>query len=114
VIPFPSPTAVLDPERAMAQSEIQAVVEHAIDAMPDDFRIVLVARVLEEMSVEETADLLGLKTETVKTRRQGARRLLRRAVEEQVGPVLLDAFPFAGRRCERMTSAVLRELGMGA
>ena len=25
-------------------------------------------------------------------------------------PVLMDAFPFAGRRCERMTNAVLQRL----
>ena len=52
----------------MAQSQIQAAVERAIDDLPDEFRTVLVARVLEEMSVEETAELLGLKIETVKTR----------------------------------------------
>ena len=112
VIPFPAATASIDPERAMAQSQIQAAVEHAIDEMPEDFRTVLVARVLEEMSVEETAELLGLKAETVKTRLHRARRLLRRAVEKQIGPVLLDAFPFAGRRCERMTAEVLRHLGI--
>ena len=112
VIPFPAQTATVDPERAMAQSQIQAAVEHAIDEMPEDFRTVLVARVLEEMSVEETAELLGLKPETVKTRLHRARRLLRRAVEKQIGPVVLDAFPFAGRRCERMTVEVLSKLGL--
>jgi RNA polymerase sigma-70 factor (ECF subfamily) len=84
----------------------------SIDGMPDEFRTVLVARVLEEMSVEETAELLGLKAETVKTRLYRARRLLRRAVEKQIGPVVLDAFPFAGRRCEKMTTEVLRHLGI--
>lgn len=112
VIPFPAQTATVDPERAMAQSQIQSAVEHAIDEMPEDFRTVLVARVLEEMSVEETAELLGLKAETVKTRLYRARRLLRRAVEKQIGPVVLDAFPFAGRRCERMTVEVLQKLGL--
>jgi RNA polymerase sigma-70 factor (ECF subfamily) len=111
VIPFPA-AAVVDPERTMAQSEIQAAVERAIDELPEEFRTVLVARVLEEMSVEETAELLGLKAETVKTRLHRARRLLRSAVERQIGPVLLDAFPFAGRRCERLTARVLERLGM--
>jgi RNA polymerase sigma-70 factor (ECF subfamily) len=112
VIPFPSANANPDPERAMAQSQIQSVVERAIDKLPDDFRTVLIARILEEMSVEETAELLGLKPETVKTRLHRARKLLRDAVEKEVGPVLLGAFPFAGRRCERLTAAVLRQLGL--
>jgi hypothetical protein len=43
-------------------------MERAIDEMPEVFRIVLVARLVEGMSVEETAALLGLRPETVKTR----------------------------------------------
>ena len=54
VVPFPI-NAQPDPERAMAQTEINAMLEKAIDELPDVYRIVLVARVIEEMSVEETA-----------------------------------------------------------
>jgi RNA polymerase sigma-70 factor (ECF subfamily) len=113
VIPFPA-AANVDPEQAMAQSEIQRAVEDAIDELPADFRTVLVARVLEGMSIEETAELLCLKVETVKTRLHRARRLLRLAVERQIGPVLLDAFPFAGRRCDRMIDTVLQRLGIAS
>ncbi|MDU6750163.1 MAG: sigma factor-like helix-turn-helix DNA-binding protein, partial [Bradyrhizobium sp.] len=63
-------------------------------------------------SIDETADLLGLKPETVKTRLHRARGMLRENVEKEIGPVLLDAFPFAGQRCERLTDAVLRRLGL--
>jgi RNA polymerase sigma-70 factor (ECF subfamily) len=37
-------------------------------------------------------------------------RLVRNELDKQIGPVLMDAFPFAGRRCERMTNAVLQRL----
>jgi RNA polymerase sigma-70 factor (ECF subfamily) len=67
--------------------------------------------VIEGMSVEETANLLGLRTETVKSRLHRARRLVREQLDKQIGPVLMDAFPFAGRRCERMTNAVMQRLG---
>src|SRR5262247_673332 len=53
------PTAQLDPERTMAQREIQSLVEQAIDDLPAAFRIVLVARIIEDMSIEETAELFG-------------------------------------------------------
>jgi RNA polymerase sigma-70 factor, ECF subfamily len=33
-------------------------------------------------------------------------------LNKQIGPVLMDAFPFAGRRCERMTEAVMKRLGI--
>jgi RNA polymerase sigma-70 factor (ECF subfamily) len=71
-------------------------------------------RVIERMSVEETAGLLGLQPETVKTRLHRARRLVREELDKQIGPVLMDAFPFAGRRCERMTNAVLQRLNRPA
>jgi RNA polymerase sigma-70 factor (ECF subfamily) len=112
VIPFPLASTQTDPERTMAQRQIQILLERAIDGLPADFRTVLVARVIEGMSVEETADLFGLRPETVKTRLHRARRLLRDALEKQVGPVLTDAFPFAGRRCERITNEVLERLGL--
>jgi RNA polymerase sigma-70 factor (ECF subfamily) len=114
IIPFPNASPQLDPERTMAQRQIQLMLERAIDDLPDDFRIVLVARVIEEMSVEQTAALFGLRAETVKTRLHRARKLLRDALETQVGPVLTDAFPFDGARCGRMTEAVLRRLALPA
>jgi RNA polymerase sigma-70 factor (ECF subfamily) len=112
IIPFPQASPQLDPERTMAQRQIQLLLEREIDRLPDDFRIVLVARVIEEMSIEETAALFGLRTETVKTRLHRARKLLRDALEKQVGPVLSDAFPFDGARCGRMTEKVLERLAL--
>jgi len=109
VIPFPATSS--DPEKSMAQRQIQGVVERAIDELPEPFRLVFIARVIEEMSIEQTADLLGLKPETVKTRLHRARSMLRENVEKEIGPVILDAFPFAGPRCERLTRAVLTQLG---
>jgi RNA polymerase sigma-70 factor, ECF subfamily len=94
----------------MAQREILQLVERATDNLPEIFRIVFMTRVIEGMSVDETADLLGLQPETVKTRLHRARRLVRQEPDRQIGPVLMDAFPFAGKRCERMTNAVLQRL----
>ena len=110
VIQFPL-SAQDDPERTMAQRQLLQLVEQATDGLPERFRLVFVTRVIEGMSVEETAQLLGIKPETVKTRLHRARQLVRDQLDKQIGPVLMDAFPFAGRRCERMTDAVLRRFG---
>ncbi len=109
IIQFPV-SANNDPERTMARSEIRDVLEHSIDDLPDAFRVVFVARVVEGMNVEETAELLGLRPETVKTRLHRARVLLRDTLEEQFGPALVDTFPFGGHRCERMTELVVSRL----
>ena len=111
IIQFPLMSAADDPEKSMAQREIQHVVEGAIDELPEPFRIVFITRVLEGMNVEETAEILDLKPETVKTRLHRARTMLRDNVEKKIGPVVMEAFPFAGRRCDRLTEAVLKRLG---
>ncbi|WP_287174249.1 RNA polymerase sigma factor [Mesorhizobium sp.] len=100
-----------DPERMMAQRQILELVERATDRLPDVYRTVFVARVIEGLSIDETAELLDVRPETVKTRLHRARALVRKALADQIGPVLLDAFPFAGRRCERLTAAVMQRLG---
>ncbi len=110
IIDFPGSAAGNDPEKTMAQGEIRAVLEKAIDELPDAFRAVFVARIVEGMTVEETADLFGLQTETVKTRLHRARNLLRAALDRQLGPALTSTFPFGGRRCERMTERVVQRL----
>jgi len=76
--------------------------------LPQHFRMVLVMRIIEGMSVEETAELLGIRPETVKTRLHRARALLKVRLENDVGPQLTDSFPFAGERCLRLTARALK------
>jgi RNA polymerase sigma-70 factor, ECF subfamily len=112
IIQFPLSSKSDDPERTMAQRQILQLVEQATDNLPEAYRLVFITRVIEGMSVEDTAEILGIRPETVKTRLHRARRLVREQLDKQIGPVLMDAFPFAGRRCERMTVAVLARLGL--
>ena len=113
IIPFPL-ASMEDPEKSMAQRQIRDVVEGAIDELPEAFRLVFITRVIEGMTVEETAEILSLKPETVKTRLHRARSMLRGNVEKKIGPVVMEAFPFAGKRCERLTEAVLKRLGFNS
>jgi RNA polymerase sigma-70 factor, ECF subfamily len=112
VIPFPASQSTIDPERAMAQQQLCQLVERAIDELPCEFRTVLMARVIEGMSVEETAAAFDLQPETVKTRLHRARRLLKQALAEHIGPHFGDLFPFAGQRCDRITNAVIERLNI--
>jgi RNA polymerase sigma-70 factor (ECF subfamily) len=112
IIPFPLSSPTADPERVMAQRQLLHLVEEATDALPEAFRLVFVARIIEGLSVEETAALLDLPAATVKTRLHRARKLIRTRLEAQIGPVLIDAFPFAGTRCDRLTEAVIARLGL--
>jgi RNA polymerase sigma-70 factor, ECF subfamily len=110
VIQFPAVDTETDPERSAARREIRKLLERAMDALPEPFRLVFIMRDVEEMSIEETASHLGIRPETVKTRLHRARRLLRRSLDGQLSSTLKDAFPFAGARCVRITEAVLSRL----
>ena len=114
VLPFPNRFGGEDPVAAAAREQIRRLLEHAVDELPEAFRMVFVLREIEGCSVEETAQMLGLRGETVKTRLHRARRLLRGALHDNVASALGDAFPFLGARCERMTEAVLARLAAQA
>ena len=112
VIPFPLMSPDMDPEQAAARQDVRRLLERAIDALPEPFRIVFVLRDVEELSIEETAAQLGLRPETVKTRLHRARRQLREALDAELASALTEAFPFAGARCARITDAVLKRIGL--
>jgi RNA polymerase sigma-70 factor (ECF subfamily) len=53
------------------------LVRRCIDALPDDYRTVLLLRDIEQLSTEETAKILGAAANTIKTRLHRARQALR-------------------------------------
>jgi RNA polymerase sigma-70 factor (ECF subfamily) len=91
----PPPT----PEDEAARFEARVLLERAIDALPEPFRVVVVLRDLEELSSAETADALGVSEQAVRVRLHRARRALRAQLEQvsarAVGDVL--ALPCDGR-----------------
>jgi len=96
------PDTGLDPERGVLVHEVRALLEAAIEDLPDHYRTVFVMRMVEEMSTADTAEVLNLSQDVVKTRLRRARALLRKKLRVAVGPLGREAFPFAGKRCQRM------------
>lgn len=110
VISFPSGADGEAPEAAAARMQIRHLIEQAVDELPPDFRMVFIMRDVEDCSINETAEFLDIRPETVKTRLHRARRLLRTALDERIESGMKGAFPFLGARCQRMTDAVLARL----
>ena len=65
------------PEEELLTAELQAVMAEAITQLPPSLRIVFVWRDLEGLSIQETAEVLGLSEGTVKVRLHRARLKLR-------------------------------------
>jgi RNA polymerase sigma-70 factor (ECF subfamily) len=107
VIMLPS---AANPEADVARGEIRRILEEAVDDLPDNFRIVFVMRDVEDCSIEETAQALGLNPNTVKTRLHRARGLLRQALDAKLASAVTEAFPFLGVRCQRISDRVMERL----
>jgi RNA polymerase sigma-70 factor, ECF subfamily len=99
-----------NPERTAYGRELQSAIESAVDALPMLYRSVFVMREMDDMSVAETADCLGITQESVKTRLHRARALLRSRLEHAVGTAAGQAFSYRGHRCDRMTSTVMNRI----
>jgi RNA polymerase sigma-70 factor (ECF subfamily) len=105
-----SPATPTSPESETARSHVRDVLEDAVDALPDPFRMVFILRDVEGMDIEETAAQLLIKQETVKTRLHRARGMLRRTIEQRFSAGFSDLFPFDGERCAGMADRVLERL----
>ena len=98
------------PDRTAMRSEVRAMMEACIDALPEAFRTVFMLRAVEEMSVEEVSAALGVPEATVRTRFFRARGLLREDLARDIDHALADAFSFDGARCDRIVTGVMARL----
>ena len=103
-------TAAPDPERQAFTGELRALLEWAIDILPDGAREVFVLRDVEGMSTAETAESLGVSEDVVKTRLSRARAALRRSLLGRAGASAPDAFRFYRPRCDRVVADVLARI----
>lgn len=101
---------VEQPDAAAMRAELRRMLERRIDALPDQFRTVFMLRDVEEMSVDETAECLDVPAATVRTRAFRARALLREALSRDLDAATVDAFGFAGERCDRIVAKVLERV----
>jgi RNA polymerase sigma-70 factor (ECF subfamily) len=65
------------PEDRALQAELNGKLREAIQLVPDLYRSVLLLRDVEEMSTAETAQILGISADVVKTRLHRARLAVR-------------------------------------
>lgn len=101
------------PDRSAMRSELRALMETCIDALPEAFRTVFVLRAVEEWRVDEIAEALDLPQATVRTRFFRARALLRESLAHDVDRAMADAFSFDGARCDRIVAAVMSRMQHG-
>jgi RNA polymerase sigma-70 factor (ECF subfamily) len=105
-----SDPSIEPPLTTTLRAEVRRLIERRIDALPLSFRTVFVMCEVDEMSIGEVASALSIPAATVRTRLFRARALLRSALAQDLDTATSDVFGFAGARCDRIVSAVLRRM----
>jgi RNA polymerase sigma-70 factor (ECF subfamily) len=98
------------PEQQASNAELRTLLEAAVEALPQGYRVVFVLREIEGLNTAETADSLGVTEETVKTRLHRARALLREELFQRAGIATSYAFEFHLSRCDRVVQGVLARI----
>jgi RNA polymerase sigma-70 factor, ECF subfamily len=98
------------PEQNYGRQEITGILEQAIAALPEQYRVVYMLREVEEMSTEETAESLELSEENVRIRLHRARGLLKKYLVEKAGLAARHAYPFHLSRCDRVVANVFARI----
>jgi RNA polymerase sigma-70 factor (ECF subfamily) len=92
----PREIAVWDenPEETYSREELAELLDQAVQSLKPAYRTVFVLRDIEEMSIEETAEALGLSISAVKSRLLRARLQLREKLTRQFKHKGDDAFAY--------------------
>jgi RNA polymerase sigma-70 factor (ECF subfamily) len=103
-------SSALTPEAGTAQAETRLLLEDAIDRLPENYRTVVMLREVEEMSVAETAESLGVTDAVVKTRLHRAHAMLRKDLYSRARGRATDLYQFHAVRCDRVVKAVFERI----
>jgi RNA polymerase sigma-70 factor, ECF subfamily len=98
------------PEQQAIRGQLGQILQSSIDALPDTYRSVFILREVEQLSTVETGECLGLSEEAVKTRLHRGRALLRRDLEDRMGPAVAATYGFMGERCDRTVERVMQRI----
>ncbi|GAC1460955.1 MAG: RNA polymerase sigma factor [Steroidobacteraceae bacterium] len=98
------------PDRAAGREQLRVLLEAKVSALPEALRVAFVLRSVEELSVAETAQVLGIGEETVRTRHFRARSLLRESLAHDVDLAERDLFEFGGSHCDGIIARVFARL----
>ena len=77
-VEFPLPDAAPGPEERLLHGEKQRALAEAIRALPEDYREILILRVVNDLPYEKIAEILELQLGTVKSRLARARMQLKK------------------------------------
>jgi RNA polymerase sigma-70 factor, ECF subfamily len=98
------------PEQQAFGGELGTLIEAALDTLGHGYREVFMLRQVEGLSTAETADVVGVSEDVVKTRLTRARHAIQQDLLDRTGAATAQAFTFGQSRCDQVVAAVLARI----
>ena len=93
------------PLKRLMNKELKTILEKAVSNLPEKYRLVFVMREIQEMSTNETMEILDLGESNVKIRLTRAKEMLRNELSSYYKPTQL--FDFNLIRCDKIVNYVM-------
>lgn len=97
-----------NPETDALNKELKQVLEKKIESLPEKYKIVFLMREVEQMSIEETSQVLEISIANVKIRANRAKAMLRQSLSDLYP--MKRAFEFNLIRCNRIAENVMSRI----
>jgi RNA polymerase sigma factor (sigma-70 family) len=98
-----------DTTRSVMNRELNHVIEHSLEKVPVDYRMVFSLREISGLNVAETAEALNISEANVKVRLNRVKAMLRKEIETIY--TAEDIFEFNLVYCDEMVGRVMNEIG---
>lgn len=112
IVKFDQPDNFIEmknPANELANKELSIVLEQAISALPEKYRLVFVLREIESLSVRETAAALAIEEPNVKVRLNRAKTMLRQNLNSYMKD---HVYSFHLTKCDRIVHHVMEHIGV--
>ncbi|HSZ73046.1 MAG TPA: RNA polymerase sigma factor [Cytophagaceae bacterium] len=96
----------LNPEKNIIRQEAKRVLEKAIDALQEKYRVVYILKEVEDLNIAEIAACLQVTESNVKVRLHRARIMIKEGLYELSQSK--DVFEFGFKKCDRLVDAVMQ------
>lgn len=107
-----SPDPKGNPLKNLMNKELKTILEKAVSNLPEKYRMVFVMREIQEMSTNETMEVLDLGESNVKVRLKRAKEMLREELSNYYKPSQLLEFNLI--RCDKITNFVMTGINKSA
>jgi len=102
------PDKQINAEKVIIRQEVQQLMEHAIDALPEKYRAIYIMKEVEGMSTQQISECLSLTEANVKVRLFRARATLKESLLKMSAGT--EVFEFGNSRCDALVNFVMKSI----